>query len=99
MDALHSRNISAFCPREAIISAFLQWISAFSNLTQAHGLIANASRKLQAAELNYPTHDREGLALVYCIDKFRCYLQGSQFKVCTDNKALEYPLSKKNLTG
>jgi hypothetical protein len=30
---IHTRNISAFCPREAIISAFLQWISAFSKLT------------------------------------------------------------------
>jgi hypothetical protein len=68
-------------------------------LMQAHGPIANASRKLHIAKLNYPTHDCEGLALVYCIDKFRCYLQGSQFKVCTDNKALEYLLLIKNITG
>jgi hypothetical protein len=44
MDALHTRNISAFCPREAIISAFLQWISAFSNLTHSFNL--NVTRLL-----------------------------------------------------
>lgn len=48
-------------------------------------LITFASRKLSKAEKNYTTIEREGLAMVYALHKFRHYLLGSHFKMFTDH--------------
>ena len=45
--------------------------------------ISFASRKLSTAEKNYTTTEREGLAMVYALQKFRHYLLGSHFKMFT----------------
>ena len=47
--------------------------------------IAFASRKLSSTERNYTTTEREGLAMVYALQKFRHYLLGSHFKMFTDH--------------
>jgi hypothetical protein len=52
--------------------------------------IAFESRKLTPAERNYPVHDREMLAVVYALRKWRHYLLGRPVTILTDHKALEY---------
>lgn len=41
--------------------------------------IAFSSRKLSTAEKNYTTTEREGLAMVYALHKYRHYLLGGNF--------------------
>ena len=57
-------------------------------------LVAFASRKLSSAERNYTTIEREGLAMVYVLQKFRHYLLGSHFKMFTDHSTLKYLVNK-----
>ena len=61
--------------------------------------ISFASRKLSTAEKNYTTTEREGLAMVYALQKFRHYLLGFHFKMFTDHSALKYLVSKLILWG
>lgn len=56
--------------------------------------IAFASRNLSKEEKNYTTTEREGLDMVYDLQKFRHYLLGSHFKIFTDHSALKYLVSK-----
>jgi RNase H-like domain found in reverse transcriptase len=52
--------------------------------------IAYVSHKLNVPERNYPTHDRELLAIVHVVTELRCYLHGSAFVVRTDHHPLRY---------
>ena len=61
--------------------------------------IAFASRKLSTTEKNYTTTEREGIAMVYALQKFRNYLLGSHFKMFTDHSALKYLVNKHVLGG
>ena len=54
-----------------------------------------ASRTLLDTQLNYTTTEKELLAEVLALDKFRSYLLGSKVIVFTDHAALRYLLSKK----
>lgn len=58
-----------------------------------------ASRLLNKAERNYSTTEREGLAIVYALHKFRHYLLGVHFVVITDHQALKYLLNKAQVAG
>ena len=58
-----------------------------------------ASRKLSIAEKNYTTTEREGLAMVYALQKFQHYMLGSHFKMFTDHSALKYLVNKSVLGG
>ena len=60
--------------------------------------IAFASRKLSSAERNYTTTAREGLSMVYALQKFRHYLLGSHFKMYW-NEPLKYLVNKPVLGG
>ena len=53
-----------------------------------------ASRKLSFAERNYTMTEREGLTMVYALQKFRHYLLGGHFKIFTDHSALQYLVNK-----
>ena len=53
-----------------------------------------ASKTLIGAQLNYATTEKEVLAVVFAIDKFRSYLVGAKIIVYTDHVALKYPLRK-----
>ena len=52
-------------------------------------LIACTSRKLNPHERNYVTHEKELLALVDALKKWRHYLQGPKVQVFTDNTCLK----------
>jgi len=58
-----------------------------------------ARRRLSTAEKNYATTGREGLAMVYALQKFRHYLLGGHFKMYTDHSALKYLVNKHVLGG
>ncbi|CAN6562567.1 unnamed protein product [Malus baccata var. baccata] len=58
-------------------------------------VIYYASRTLNDAQLNYSTTERELLAVVFALDKFRSYLLGTKVIIFTDHAALKYLLTKK----
>ena len=55
-----------------------------------------ASKTLNEAQRNYTTIEKELLAVVYALDKFRAYLVGSDIIIFTDRSTLKYLLTKKN---
>jgi hypothetical protein len=61
--------------------------------------IAFASRKLSDSEQNYNTTEREGLAMVYALQKFIHYLLGKHFKMFIDHSALKYLVNNPVLGG
>ncbi|CAN6576804.1 unnamed protein product [Malus baccata var. baccata] len=58
-------------------------------------VIYYASRTLNDAQLNYSTTEKELLAVVFALDKFRSYLIGTKVIVFTIHAALKYLLTKK----
>ena len=61
--------------------------------------IAFTSKKLSTSEKNYTTIKREGLVMVYALQKFRHYLLGGHFKMFTNHFALKYLVNKLVLGG
>jgi hypothetical protein len=61
--------------------------------------LAFASRNLSTDEINYTTTEREGLAMVYALQKFRHYLLGGHFKMFTEHSTLKYLVNKPVLGG
>ena len=57
--------------------------------------ICYASKTLIEAQINYTTTEKELLAVVYALEKFRPYILGSKIIIYTDHAALKYLLSKK----
>jgi hypothetical protein len=62
-----------------------------------HHTIAYASKTLTGAELNYATTEKELVAVVFTIDKFRSYLVDTKIIVYTDHVALKYLFTKKDV--
>lgn len=63
-------------------------------------VIAYASRSLSRAERNYSVVERECLGVIFCIEKFRMYIEGApKFKVITDCYSLLWLNNLKNPTG
>jgi hypothetical protein len=60
-----------------------------------HYAISYASKTLTGPQLNYATTQKELLAMVVSIKKFRSYLLGTKVSVYTDHAALKYLLTKK----
>ncbi|CAN6726820.1 unnamed protein product [Malus baccata var. baccata] len=58
-------------------------------------VIYYASRTLNDAQLNYATTEKELLAVVFALEKFRSYLIGAKVIVYSNHSALKYLLSKK----
>ena len=50
------------------------------------------SKSLNEAERNYEIHDKEMLAIIWCLEAWRHFLEGAkdQFEIWTDHKNLEY---------
>jgi len=59
-------------------------------------MIYYASRVLNEAQLNYTTTEKEFLAVVFALEKFRQYLLESKTTVFTDHFALQYLMQKKD---
>ena len=53
-----------------------------------------ASKTLNEAQRNYTTTEKELLAVVYALDKFRAYLIGSDIIIFMDHLTLKYLLTK-----
>ena len=51
---------------------------------------------LTGAQLNYATTNKELLAVIFAIDKFRSYLVGAKVIVYTDHATLKYLLTNKD---
>jgi len=60
--------------------------------------VAFESRKLSPAELNYPVHEKELLAIVHALRLWKTYLEGQRFTVITDHASLEYIKMQHNLS-
>jgi len=58
-------------------------------------VIYYASQTLNDAQLNYSTTEKELLAVVFALDKFRSYLLGSKVIIYSDHRALKYLFAKK----
>jgi hypothetical protein len=59
--------------------------------------IFNESRKLRGPELLYTIYEKEMLAIMHALAKFRQYLVGAKFIVRTDHNSLKYFLDQKDL--
>jgi hypothetical protein len=61
-----------------------------------HYAISYASKTLTGPQLNYTTTEKELLAVVFIIKKFRSYLLGIKVIIYIDDVALKYLLTKKD---
>lgn len=73
-----------------------------AELSQDHGSgfqpVAFESRKLSPAEQNYPTHEKELLAIIHALRTWPHYLGGRPFAVYTDHHPLKYLHSQSSLS-
>ncbi|GJP52880.1 hypothetical protein CLOM_g11966, partial [Closterium sp. NIES-68] len=77
-----------------------QAVGAVLMQDQGNGLqpIAYLSKKLHGAELNYPIHDKEALAIIIAFKTWRCYLEGRKTTVYTDHCSLKYLKTQPSLS-
>jgi transposase InsO family protein len=63
--------------------------------------VAYFSKTMAPAELNYPIHDKEMLAIIRAFEHWRAELEGTEqhIEVLSDHKALEYFMTTKELTS
>ena len=54
-------------------------------LMQDKKIVAYESRKLNSAELNYPVHEKELLAMIHSLKVWRHYLLEIKFKIETNH--------------
>src|SRR3954467_13659433 len=59
-------------------------------------VIYYASRTLNGAQLNYAMTEKEFLAVIFAVDKFRQYLLGTKVTIWTDHSAIKYLVAKKD---
>ncbi|WVZ93807.1 LOW QUALITY PROTEIN: hypothetical protein U9M48_039762 [Paspalum notatum var. saurae] len=71
-------------------------LEQYWNKDKKHHAISYASKTLTGPQLNYSTTEKELLAVVFAIDKFRSYLVGLKVIIYIDHAALKYLLTKKD---
>ena len=62
-------------------------------------VIAYASRVLSAAERNYSVTERECLAILWAVRKFRCYVEAEHFSIITGHYCLKWLVNLQNPSG
>jgi reverse transcriptase-like protein len=60
--------------------------------------VAFTSRKMNEHERNYATHEKETLAVMHALKKWRVYLEGRHFTVYTDHATLRHFAEQPDLT-
>jgi hypothetical protein len=58
-----------------------------------------ASKLLNKVKHNYSTIEKEALAMVFALQKFRHYLLGNKFVFYVDHMALVYLVNKPQISG
>ena len=61
--------------------------------------IAFLSKKMLPAELHYPPHEQELLAIIVALKTWRHYLLGTKFNVATDHRSLIYLQTQPHLSA
>jgi hypothetical protein len=61
--------------------------------------IAFLSKKMLAAEKNYPVHEQELLAVICALKEWRHYLHGRKFTIITDHQSLRYLNTQPHLSS
>ncbi|GJP71174.1 hypothetical protein CLOP_g2020 [Closterium sp. NIES-67] len=88
--------------REYVIEADAndQAVGAVLMQDQGNGLqtITYLGKKLHGAELNYPIHDKEALAIILAFKTWTCYREGRKSTVYTDHCSLKYLKTQPNLS-
>src|SRR4051812_29818803 len=64
---------------------------------QDRHVVAYASRQLRPHEENYPTHDRELVAVVHALKTWRHYLLGNHCQIFSDHQSLIYIFTQPDL--
>ena len=61
--------------------------------------VAYISKSLNKAERNYEIHDKEMLAIIWCLEAWRHFFKGAKnwFEIWTDHKNLEYFIKTQKL--
>jgi hypothetical protein len=83
-------------PYEVVTDAFDLGLGGV--LLQEGQPVAFESKKLNKAELNYQTTEKEMLAVVHALRVWRCFLEGAQFTVYTDHVSKTYFQTQPNLS-
>ena len=61
--------------------------------------VAFESRKLNAVEQRYNTHEKEMTMIIHCLETWKHYLMGTRFIVVTNNEANTFFKTRENLTA
>ncbi|RDX97904.1 Retrovirus-related Pol polyprotein from transposon 17.6, partial [Mucuna pruriens] len=64
------------------------------SVSQLAHVIAYASRTMDPTQINYTNMEKELLAIVFALDKFRSYLLGSKVIIFSDHATLKYLVKK-----
>ncbi|GFT02658.1 retrovirus-related Pol polyprotein from transposon 17.6 [Trichonephila clavipes] len=75
------------------------WVGIGAVLNQNHRPIAFASRTLNKAERNYTVTERDCLAVIWALNKFKTYFGSLPVKVITDHAALTKLTNGENLSS
>ncbi|KAF8414344.1 hypothetical protein HHK36_002345 [Tetracentron sinense] len=68
-------------------------------LMQDNKLIAFTSKALSRKNLTISTYEKEMLVVVHAVTKWRPYLLGQHFKICTDHRSLRYLMEQRITTS
>ncbi len=86
-----------------VVTTDASGFAAGAILQQDHGKglqpIAFMSKKMNAAERNYPVHEQELLAIILALREWRHYLHGTSFEVVTDHMSLKHFLNQPTLSA